>query len=165
MDRGGLIHVSDTIFSFFAAMELIVKLHYQADNPLLSNGLKDRIVTTVQEDEDVLFYWSLVSSNWVEEATQSLFSLIVQHWITIRGFSFASSFVEEYKKAQKKTLEKSKGIRKKLLSELLFPGWLFCQLATSCYNAGKGTSEKETLKSEKEEEMDSSDEDDQHPED
>lgn len=54
VDRGGLIHISDTIFSFFAAMEMVVKSHYQAENPLLLKGLKESITTGVLENGDVL---------------------------------------------------------------------------------------------------------------
>ena len=43
-----------------------------------------------------------------------LFEMIVDLWITIRGFAFASSWVEKYKMASKKSTQKTKGIRKKL---------------------------------------------------
>ena len=36
----------------------------------------------------------------------------------MRGFSFTSSFIEQYKREQKKTLEKSKGTQKNLVSKL-----------------------------------------------
>jgi hypothetical protein len=33
-------------------------------------------------------------------------------WITVRGFSYASAWVEKMKVAQQKTTQKSKGLRK-----------------------------------------------------
>ena len=50
----------------------------------------------------------------MEEDTQELLKLIAEDWITTRGFSFTSSFIEHYKREQKKTLEKFKGTRKKI---------------------------------------------------
>ena len=43
--------------------------------------------------------------------------MIVNHWVKIRGFSYASAWLEKFKTAQKKTTQKSKGIRKTLTSK------------------------------------------------
>lgn len=67
-------------------------------------------------DEDVRHYWSLVSANWSEEETSKL-SLISKKWMNVRGFSSASAFVEKYKQATKKTVQKSKGLRKNLIND------------------------------------------------
>lgn len=67
MDRGGLTHISDTTFSLFAAMEVELRSHLRADNPSLLKGVKDKIVDSIIQNEDVLFYWSVLSANWVEE--------------------------------------------------------------------------------------------------
>ena len=40
--------------------------------------------------------------------------MIVQHWITVRGFSFVSAFMEKYKQRNEKSTQKSKGLRKTL---------------------------------------------------
>ncbi len=138
VDRGGLIHISDTIFSFFAAMEVVVKSHYSADNPLLMKELKERIITDVLQDDDVLFHWSIVAANWLEEDAHELLKIIVDHWIAMRGFSFVSSFIEQYKREQKKTLEKSKGIRKNLISKSVTQDY-FDHLAKTLQYTGKGT--------------------------
>ena len=76
---------------------------------------KGTILQKILEDDDLLFYWSLVSVNWGEEADE-LLKLITEHWMTIRGFSSTSAFMEKYKQANKKTVEKSKGLRKNLIS-------------------------------------------------
>lgn len=67
-------------------------------------------------DEDVLFYWSMVSVNWEQEEADVLLKMLIEHWITIRGFSHASAFVERYKLRNNTTVQKSKGLRKKLNS-------------------------------------------------
>ena len=67
-------------------------------------------------NDDLMFYWCLVSANWGEESNRELLRLIADQWITIRGFSSASAFIEMYKKENKKTCQKSMGLRKNLFS-------------------------------------------------
>lgn len=62
------------------------------------------------------FFGTLISVNWDEESTE-LLQLIGNKWMTIRGFSSASAFMETYKKKHKKSVQKSKPLRKNLLSE------------------------------------------------
>ncbi len=47
---------------------------------------------------------------------------IVEHWVTIRGFSFTSAFMEKYKQTHMKTLQKSKALRKTLVSNKIGDG-------------------------------------------
>ena len=110
VDRGSLIHVNDITFMVFTSMELEVRKHLKTT----STGMKEMILEELLKNEDVLFYWSLVSVDWGEESAE-LLKLIAQQWITIRGFSFVSGFMELYKQNKKKTLQKSKSLRKKLL--------------------------------------------------
>ena len=63
----------------------------------------DRITSEVRDNEDVQFLWSMVSANWEEESAAVLLQMIVNQWVKIRGFSYASAGVEEFKIAQKKT--------------------------------------------------------------
>ena len=44
-----------------------------------------RICAEVMEDEDVLFYWSIVSGDWEEEEAEQLLKQIVDLYVTIRG--------------------------------------------------------------------------------
>jgi len=41
--------------------------------------------------------------------------MIVNEWATIRGFSYASAWIEKFKQDKKMTTEKSKGLRKQLI--------------------------------------------------
>ena len=63
----------------------------------------------------MLFYWSIVACNWEEEESVALLALVTDLYVTIRGFAFVSSCMELYKQEQKKTTQKSKGIRKRVL--------------------------------------------------
>ena len=58
--------------------------------------------------------WSIVAADMVGD---ELIKLIVEEWVKIRGFSFAGSWLELYKQRnKKKTLQRSKGIRKQLIT-------------------------------------------------
>ena len=61
-----------------------------------------------------MFYWELISGMWEVEERDTLLQMIIEQWITIRGFSYASAWMECHKQMAKKGVQKSKGIRKKL---------------------------------------------------
>lgn len=52
-----------------------------------TTGMKDELIDKIISNDDVQYHWSALAVNWDEEAEQ-LIKLIVEHWITIRGFSF-----------------------------------------------------------------------------
>ena len=61
------------------------------------------------------FYWSLLSHDIDDlEKSKALLLEIVQLWVTIRGFSMASSWLEDYKSLNKKGTKKSTGLRKSI---------------------------------------------------
>ena len=39
----------------------------------------------------------MVSVNWEEEESTELLQKIIEHWVTVCGFSFAGAFLEKYK--------------------------------------------------------------------
>ena len=114
VDRGGLKHVPDMMYMMFVSMEqeLRVQLSCQAPSAVNLIEAKEKLI----QNEDVNFYWSMVSSNWQEEVAMVLLDMLVDHWISIRGHSTASAWLEEEKKDKKKTVQKSKGVRKQLLA-------------------------------------------------
>ena len=103
--RGGLFCINDVTFDFFIALEYEVRGHILAGQEL------GAVRSTIQQNEDVLFHWTLISATWDDELAAKLMNMIVDLWITIRGFSLASAWIEEYKGATKKTLQKSKPLR------------------------------------------------------
>lgn len=115
IDRGGLKHINNMTYMLFVSMELELRKHLSVSESL---GVKEKATESISKDEDVLFYWSLVSVNWEEEDAKTLLCMIIEHWITIQGFSNASAFMEKYKQAHKKGVQKSKGVRKQLLSSI-----------------------------------------------
>ena len=119
VDRGGLNHVSNMTFLMFESMELELRKHLKVTSESASAEAKEVMIKSVSENEDVLFFWSLVSANWSMKEADTLLRMIVEQWITVRGFSFTSAFLEKYKQANKKTVQKSKGLRKNLSSTIL----------------------------------------------
>ena len=112
VDRGGLKHITNMVYMLFVSVELVIRRHLQGlDQPSLSS-VKSQVV----EDEDVQFYWSIISVNWEDETATTLLNMIIDMWIKIRGHSTAKAWLESYKLTQKKFLQKSKGIRKQLIS-------------------------------------------------
>ena len=111
VDRGGLEHVNSAVFMLFAAMEICVRKRLCSTSQPMFDHLKEEILT----DEDVLFHWAIASANWDEEESTPLLPMIVQLWVTIRGFAYASGWMEKYKQTNKKSVQKTKGIRKHLV--------------------------------------------------
>lgn len=71
----------------------------------------------LKSDEDVMYVWSKITAEIGEAASNYLFNQIVNLYYTIRGHSFSKSVMEMYKLSNKKTVQKSKGIRKKISTE------------------------------------------------
>ena len=63
----------------------------------ISEGIKSTLTEAIANYEDVLFFWTILSVEQEEEEEQALLSLVIELWITIRGFSFTRSFLEMYK--------------------------------------------------------------------
>ena len=66
------------------------------------------------KSDSVMMQWELVGVELERERSEILLKLIVNEWITLRGFSFATGLVELYKQANRQSLQKSKGLKSKL---------------------------------------------------
>ena len=91
------MHVSDQLFSFFKAVEIELRFHLQASE---ADGIKEKAVKKILDSEEVNFHWSEIAINWEEEEAGVLLEMVVSHWVTVRGFSYASAFLEKYKQKQ-----------------------------------------------------------------
>ena len=104
VDRGGLMRVNETTFQVCLVMETEPRQHLKSEN---IPNFKTYIDKQVLENEDVAFYWSILSAEWEESDSQALLELVVNLFLTIRGFSYASLWMKKYKKESEKTLRKS----------------------------------------------------------
>ena len=117
IDRGGLVHVNHTAFKFFLAMENELRQHLTTSKiEDMNDGCRVKLKVAIVEDIDVQHYFQRVTEDLEEEEQKSLLSLVVDLYITVRGFSFTRSWMEMYKQQEKKRLQKSKSLRKKLSS-------------------------------------------------
>ena len=62
-------------------------------------------------------FWSMLSMEWEEQTIDVLLEMLVNQYVTVRGFSFASMMIEKFKQVSKKTTQKTKGIRKGLTGD------------------------------------------------
>lgn len=109
LDRGGLTHVNNMAYMLFTAMELALHQYLSTRRASEVSCLDE--ATRIINDDDVLFNWSILSVNLEETVAEELFEMIVAHWITLRGFSFAGALLEKYKQLNKKNVQKSKGVQ------------------------------------------------------
>lgn len=123
VNRGGLFVISDEAYRFFVSLELASRRKLQdhlietATNTLSSLPAEDEqgvsaLVTSLCEDDDTVFYWTLVGMD--EEHEDSALELLSHMYISIRGFGLCKTRMEEYKVALTTTTKKKKGLRKQL---------------------------------------------------
>ena len=80
----------------------------------VDSGQRETIISAVASDDDVQFFWTMLSVDIDgEEQAVKLLREIIGLWVTIRGFSIAGTWMEQYLHATKGT-SKSKGLRKEL---------------------------------------------------
>ncbi|KAL5460612.1 hypothetical protein EMCRGX_G034069 [Ephydatia muelleri] len=106
VDRGSLIHINNMTFELFLSMEQSIRRCVKAGQELGDAR------SQLKEDENVLFYWSILTANRSDDVATTILEMVVDLWITVQGFSLAGAWVEEYKITQKKTTQKSKALRK-----------------------------------------------------
>ena len=118
VNRGGLFPLNEKTLMFFAEVEKCVRallpkhvIHEESDKATF----KDVLLKNIVQNEDVQFHWVLLSQDIDDPQNgEALLVEIVKLWVTIRGFSLAASWMEEYKRNMRKTTEKSTGLRKSI---------------------------------------------------
>lgn len=122
VNRGKLFQISDEAFYFFCELERKVGA-YLCDVFASASGqrecsnleTKKEIVSNIVEDTDIHFSWLLLCLELDDDdLSKELLSLVVEMWITIRGFSMASAWVEFYKQSMQTCTKKKQGLRKGL---------------------------------------------------
>ena len=107
-DRGGLVHVSNDCFRFFCAVEEVT---YEK---LQKGSSRAEFITELMDHQTVRFYWGIIDGGLEENWSNYLLHDIATLQFTIRGFTVAGRFLEEYKTGSKKNIKGSKGLRKEL---------------------------------------------------
>ena len=77
-------------------MEMFVWWHLTVQTAdKLTHGSWFEIEKAILEDGEVLFAWSIASVELDDITRNILLKLIVELWLTVRGFSFAGAFIEQ----------------------------------------------------------------------
>lgn len=64
--RGGLTHVSNTLFDLFVAIEMELRKHLHTENVSETTRVKTIAVERIVNNEDAQLHWAIISVNWVE---------------------------------------------------------------------------------------------------
>jgi len=121
VNRGGLYEVNDDVFLLFKEIEksmqvkLMSHLEHGANPPSEQSSQKEEILQRIVSDSNVSFYWDIVSYNIQDDDRRSeLLAHIARVWLTMRGFSITSQWMEQYKHVSSANTRKKKGLRKEL---------------------------------------------------
>ncbi len=116
LDRGGLWHVNDEAYDLFSDMEYEAKdiLRMTGSTNGSDQSMKKRLKDAITQNSDILFKWSLLSSEMDDYVASVLFNKIIDLFITIRGFAFVSGCIESFKQARKQNLQNKKAIRNRI---------------------------------------------------
>ena len=112
VNRGGLFLVSDCVYELFHAMEQVLR-QFLSRIPEKSHLDKEKAISAMTEDNEIQFYFSVLSCDIGTETSQRVLEDMIRLWITTRGNSYASAIVEQYK-AIKGALKRKKALRKDL---------------------------------------------------
>eukprot|EP00731_Ephydatia_muelleri_P025383 Em0017g466a len=113
INRGGLLYVNSMTFELFLTMERELRFHLSSNPEFGGSDIKIHL----KQSEDVLFLWAIIGAGWEEEYCTYHLGMVVDMWVCIRGFSQATAWIERYKSAQKKNLQKAKPLRKKQIQK------------------------------------------------
>jgi len=80
IDRGGPIHVNEMMYLMMKQMEITMRQSLKCEN---ADTLKDDCIKAISTNDNVLFYWDLISGTWHDEEQEALLNMIVELRVTI----------------------------------------------------------------------------------
>ena len=88
VNRGGLKVVNSKAYHFFLSVETrLMQLLRVSEAPNIGDGNKELWWSRFLVMRMYCFFWSILAAEW-EEEEKTLFPMVIEMWITIRGFSF-----------------------------------------------------------------------------
>ena len=110
VNRGGLFYTNDQAYELFYAIEREVRI--RLPQQLLSqHSCKSALTEAIVSNGDIQFMWSMLSADIDTEAFAcELLEEMIKLWLTIRGFSTVSAWVEQYKASSEQLLKNQKDI-------------------------------------------------------
>ena len=98
-------------------MEEKVRHYYTIYLPENSDHKKAIILNALLDNDDLKHQWAQIATGEDENVTSDLLKQIIQLYLTIRGFAFARSCLELYKRHHSKRLQKSKSLRREITTD------------------------------------------------
>ena len=95
VNRGGLNYINNDMFIFVSAMELVVKAFLEGEGK--PRDIKSEMIKLIRDSDTVRAEWSKIAAEWEPEESQLIFGMVTDLWITMRGFSYASEWMEKWK--------------------------------------------------------------------
>ena len=84
---------------------------------LKTDHKKAIILNALLDNDDLKHQWAQITTGEDENVTSDLLKQIIQLYLTIRGFAFARSCLELYKRHHSKRLQKSKSLRREITTD------------------------------------------------
>ena len=105
INRDGLYEINDESYLLFKEIETVMqaklRTHLQQGvdgSPSAKLSGREEILEIVKNDIKVLFYWDILSKIIKdEEFKMELLTAVIHMWLTIRGYSITSQWMEQYK--------------------------------------------------------------------
>ena len=121
VNRGGLFEVNDLSYQLFKKIEiqmqkkLLDTLNDGSRACMSTITQRESIINAVASNEEVQFFWAMLCCDiHHHEAAEHLLKELISLWLTIRGFSIAGTWIEQYKARSSANIGKKKGLRKEL---------------------------------------------------
>ena len=119
VDRGGLWHINDLTYTLFVTIEEVVRRFLTLGTNNQQEGMRKAMTEAVLKSNDVLFQWCLIAASSDDNTAALVLHEIVDLYVKVRGFAFASSCLELYKQEHQKTLQKRRALRSEVCPRLL----------------------------------------------
>ena len=113
VNRGGLFEINNECYLFFKTIEK----HIQATLPghLSGEVAKQKYLLQLLNEEDIQRLWTKLNTDIEDsDGSDELLTLILEKWVTTRGFAQVSSWISDYKSATAEKLKKKRSLRKDL---------------------------------------------------
>jgi len=84
------------------------------------SGHRSAIIKKVEGSEDVPFYWLIAQADFDvggDETYRLLLHKIVEWYVTVHGFSYASNLMEKHKKVTAKGTQPTKAFHRELYND------------------------------------------------
>ncbi len=109
VNRGGTFEVSDSTYQFFLVLEK--KTRHALKSYLHTGDDQKFVVDKIMADENIIFYWSMLSVDLDEADCKEILKDVVTLWLNIRGFSTTGAWVEQHKKIAGTTMKSKPSLR------------------------------------------------------